>query len=1703
MHRGVSPSPLSTRPLTISVSLIFCQSSPLPAISRVTCDGHSADFAVHDHLTGVGLSDARDVHLFPELKRKLYAASSDGAGGEVGIVLPPQVQIESSRSADSTSAAAGEVSTSSQQELAPIVIRIDYTLQDPVDGIHCIRPNPSAPWRQPHMYTSPTCSDYSRCWVPCVDNLWERNTWEFAFVVPKTIAAHNSSASNTNEDPISVVCTGDLVEKTAHPHHSSKLIYSFLQAAPTSVHHVGFVAGCLSALDLSIAPGGVGGAEDGGELQSVAFCLPGREDELQASVRVVRQAIDFYSRELGSYPFGSYKVVFVEDAITDLHSASTLSIVSADLLHPSTVIDQALETRQHLAHALAVQWVGMNIIQRSWSDTWLINGLALYISGLFWRKLMGNNEYRFRLRKDCDRCCAWDVGMPPICQIGSNEPPDSALLPFINLKAPLVLHILDRKLCKAGASVGLGRVIPKVLLQAITGELPNNTLSTSSFLRTCRKVSGVDLRSFVEQWIYGSGCPRFFINSHFNRKKLTIEIHVRQESPALQFAEYRPELAIGSNPVKFFEGQMTIRIHEADGRPYEHVLDIKTPHKRYDVPFNTKYKRVRRNTKRFQARQAAAVAAAEGDQDAAEAIGMIDLGFSLALWENEEQRERWKVADWTEDDEDIMSQAAYEWIRMDSDFEWIASLHVEQPDFMWVSQLQRDRDVVAQLQAVQALAQIPNAISSSMLTRTVLVHKYFYRVRTEACHALVNCAIPQLGYLGLFHLLMLFRTSFCIDLPDKQGLTERSHPLDLVCIPRANDFSDPAEYFVKRAMVHAISRVRNDRGRTLPQVKKLLINLLRYNDNSTNRFADDVYVAGLVAALSSALVPVESQHLGGFIPAADDPDAANDASIFEHACTEVARLQELDKLVPSYHNVVSLACLDWHAAMVLSNQLPLDLGLYLSYTQEGSFTPLRLAAFNYLQLLSGLKHRIIVRYLFSVLRDDESRVLKRALSKSICEGLAVAIATGDSAGAPGSRPGDSLVEETSGGDLAAADMARDKEMENTLRSLRREVGRSAAVREGFLSSLLSPDVDAEQRWALIKLAELLFKPAEEKDLPLKPQLSLRIKAPGAKGPQQQQQAPAADSPLSAVSKIKLVHRPSTAGDEASLPGRVAFEDAAAPARKPSLKIKKPKPATPAQAAGMTNADITACRNALKKLSMNKHSPLFMNPVDPVRDGAPNYHKVVKEPMDLSTMGNKLEAGLYPDRFAFEADFALLIRNAKLYTPDPKAYVHKAADALEKAFQVLWDRTNKTLEQAASRQAARESEPESASVAPEAAPPPVQTAPAPQAPPPAAMAPPPVPVRSTPSFSKAPQPASASSPPPAPTAGPKSLGLKLKLKSRNSQGGAPAPGGQEASPKAGSPPAQPSKAAAPTPKSGARSTPNGSSPAAREPPAPTQSSPVAAAATPSQKGANTALPVPPGETADTIRVGRGEPLHTKQCKTLLANIKRMPEAFLFLAPVDETYAPGYFDVVKHPMDLSTMETKLNNGAYKTMADFATDMEQLFTNAHIYADLTAVEHASIVRTAFTKDEWPKAMTRRLEYTEKRTLQGLLGKMKGPHVGVSALFLQPVEEIIAVLPHYFDVVPRSQARDLPMISDRLKADKYGSVLELDADVKLMLANARKFNAGNEGVLDMVSQFETVYNREWRAAGLESNGGGKKRKEGADGVGNGSGGTAKKFKA
>jgi len=94
---------------------------------------------------------------------------------------------------------------------------------------------------------------------------------------------------------------------------------------------------------------------------------------------------------------------------------------------------------------------------------------------------------------------------------------------------------------------------------------------------------------------------------------------------------------------------------------------------------------------------------------------------------------------------------------------------------------------------------------------------------------------------------------------------------------------------------------------------------------------------------------------------------------------------------------------------------------------------------------------------------------------------------------------------------------------------------------------------------------------------------------------------------------------------------------------------------------------------LKELLKSKNweaNQWFVRPVDPVKDGVPDYHKVIKKPMDLGTMQEKLNLGEYNSVKDFENDFNLIIKNCRKFN-GPAGPVSDAAGKLEALFKQKW------------------------------------------------------------------------------------------------------------------------------------------------------------------------------------------------------------------------------------------------------------------------------------------------------------------------------------------------------------------------------------------------------------------------------------------------
>jgi bromodomain-containing factor 1 len=105
--------------------------------------------------------------------------------------------------------------------------------------------------------------------------------------------------------------------------------------------------------------------------------------------------------------------------------------------------------------------------------------------------------------------------------------------------------------------------------------------------------------------------------------------------------------------------------------------------------------------------------------------------------------------------------------------------------------------------------------------------------------------------------------------------------------------------------------------------------------------------------------------------------------------------------------------------------------------------------------------------------------------------------------------------------------------------------------------------------------------------------------------------------------------------------------------------------------------------------------VFLMPVDPVALNIPHYRQIIKKPMDLGTMTQKLKQGQYGKASELKADFDLMIENCIHFNP-PGNPVRDLGIQLKREFDGLWrekdkwERANKPRSERASSASGEES-----------------------------------------------------------------------------------------------------------------------------------------------------------------------------------------------------------------------------------------------------------------------------------------------------------------------------------------------------------------------------------------------------------------------------
>lgn len=900
-------------------------------------------------------------------------------------------------------------------------ITIPYKISHVRDGLHFVGVEEGDD-RYPHAYTRHSLEPgYASCLFPCVDDRTRLAHWRISLKFPKTladalgqalashpVAQHNvqdaaEELSLTEDDKLlemTAVCSGTLVG-TREEERTKTMEF---EAKNCGAQHIGFAIGPFEDVDLYSSFRTEADEQKLGT-QAVkvhGYCLPGRREEVCNACQPLACAADFFTLTFHKYPFDeqSYKMCFLDDMVEDTVPLQGFSLISNRLLYGEEVIETEIEVTRKLVHTIASQYFGIFMQPDKLTDTWIAVGLAYYMTDLFLRKLVGNNYYRFQMRMMAERLTESDYGRPALHDLGRILYLGDFEREFMDLKATLVVFILDRRLMKSSNSMGVTRVIGQLIRDA-KGALDSDAVAASvisadHFRRVAEKRGRLRLEEFYDQWVHGSGCPRFHVGQRFNKKRLEVEMTVIQDQ--VNWAQQPHKLERGlfwrdiieerhsveaSEVPLTFTGPMTFRVHEADGTPYEHCLEIKldasaTKGSRLSMPYNTKYRRIK-NVRHRKKPKDDGRGPRDPDRMDEDGFGDEDARnrgpstFGDVLY-NDDDMKTWRLVDWDDAIQEEMDKESYEWIRVDCDFEWIYNLETNFKVYMTIAQLQQDRDIVGQVESMLALTHTqPSNIQTTMLLRTLYDNRYFYGIRCMAAHALTRHAEPANNFRGMHHLIRVFRKFFC----ERDSNGQESN------VPRPNDFSNKKEYYVQAEIPMALARIRGGLPFCPQEARQLILDQLKYNKDEGNVYSGQFYVAKLLTALATSLERKESAD--GAVDRSLDPELKE---FVNKAMEQVNRYEKMDEWMFTHDNIWTVTALDCKMKLMKSGVIKTDATTFLRYCLDENSESVVIKAFEALTELGFLLQAHVVKLMLAMISTHRSPFVRDQLFKVFVRGLA-------------------------------------------------------------------------------------------------------------------------------------------------------------------------------------------------------------------------------------------------------------------------------------------------------------------------------------------------------------------------------------------------------------------------------------------------------------------------------------------------------------------------------------------------------------------------------------------------------------------------------------------------------------------------------------------------------------------------------------------
>ena len=285
-----------------------------------------------------------------------------------------------------------------------------------------------------------------------------------------------------------------------------------------------------------------------GDITVLDYAYPEHEAEWEAQDSFTAKALQLYSTLFGPYPFIKEKYGHAQFGWGGGMEHQTMSFVynlNYELVN----------------HEMGHQWFGDKLTCGSWSDIWLNEGFAVYLSGLCYEYQSSIWWYPFRRSY-----------LNKVINNGGNgtvECEDTASVSRIfdgslsYAKGAYILHMLRGKLGDPDFFAALRSYVSDPLLVYSFSK-------TNLLKRHMEMQSGQDLTVFFEQWFYSGGYPSYALDWSQLGTRLSLKLSQASTNPLVSFYTM-------TVPIKFIGKNVDTTLildHTSSGQEFS-----------YDLPF--------------------------------------------------------------------------------------------------------------------------------------------------------------------------------------------------------------------------------------------------------------------------------------------------------------------------------------------------------------------------------------------------------------------------------------------------------------------------------------------------------------------------------------------------------------------------------------------------------------------------------------------------------------------------------------------------------------------------------------------------------------------------------------------------------------------------------------------------------------------------------------------------------------------------------------------------------------------------------------------------------------------------------------------------------------------------------------------------------------------------------------------------------------